>query len=190
MKQTYQVDCICTVEQLMQNTCERPEVWICSFCLGFCLLNKDNRGGSEWCFLASYLCRVWGEVSSSPLSSPGRLAAGWLLVNGWELWLTFSHVILILRIQLEPRSVSLGEEPTVTLYFYPFLCCLQCLPLKIAALLPQTSPLGPYPGLRLNRESKEALVEMSEGCPSSEMATPQKPAFSFSLEIFPLPTCL
>ena len=47
MKQTYQVDCICTVEQLMQNTWERPEVWICSFCLGFCLLNKDNRGGSE-----------------------------------------------------------------------------------------------------------------------------------------------
>lgn len=33
--QTYQVDCVCTVGQLTQNTWARPEVWICSFCLEF-----------------------------------------------------------------------------------------------------------------------------------------------------------
>lgn len=138
------------------------------------------------CSLANYLCRFWGEVSSSPLLSPGRLVSVWLTVNGWRRWLS-STFILTLSIQVEPGSISLGEEPEVTLFFPP-LCCLQCHSLKTAVLLSQTSPLGHYPGFGLNRERIEAVVETLEGCPhSSKIATPQKPAFSSSKEIPSIP---
>lgn len=91
------------------------------------------------CPLENYLCRFWGEISSSPLMPLVSLVPGWLPVlslNWWDRSLTFlPYSVRPWESSWNPEVFVWGSSPRSLIMFSPlsvvfsvFLSRWQCFP--------------------------------------------------------------